>query len=92
MSAYQPSYTPQFKKDWKRCGKSGQPLAEAEAVIRTLLEGQPLEAKFKDHQLRGNNKDFRECHLKPDWLLVYRIEGRTLSLVRTGSHADLFGL
>jgi mRNA interferase YafQ len=88
----QPAYTSQFKKDWKRCKKSHLPMRELQAAMDKLIHRIPLEAKFHDHQLGGNNKDFRECHVQPDWLLVYMITGPEISFVRTGSHAELFGL
>jgi mRNA interferase YafQ len=59
-------------------------------VIYNLLNGQDLETKYKDHQLKGNMKDFRECHIKPDLLLIYRIENNVLELVDIGSHSELF--
>ncbi len=60
-------------------------------VIDMLMHGKTLPEKYKDHLLTGNFKGYRECHIKPDWLLVYRIEGDTLILYDTGTHSDLFG-
>ena len=88
----QPAYASQFKKDWKRCTKSHLPMAELQAVMEKLISRVPLEAKFKDHQLGGNNKDFRECHVRPDWLLAYSVAGDVITFARTGRHAELFGL
>ncbi len=73
------------------CRKSHLPMEELQAVIEKLIKRVPLEPKLKDHQLNGNNKDFRECHIRPDWLLVYMVKNDEISLVRTGSHAELFG-
>jgi len=87
----QPAYTSQFKKDWKRCRKSHLPMDELQAVIEKLIKRVPLEPKFKDHQLGGNNKDFRECLVRPDWLLAYMVKGNEITFTRTGSHAELFG-
>jgi mRNA interferase YafQ len=56
-----------------------------------LVEQVPLDERFRDHALIGDWKGFRECHIQPDWLLIYRIEGDELQLARTGSHAQLFG-
>ena len=87
-----PAYTSQFKKDWKRCGKSHLPMDELRDVMEQLIKRVPLASQYKDHQLRGNNKDFRECHIRPDWLLVYLITKSDITFTRTGSHADLFGI
>jgi mRNA interferase YafQ len=59
-------------------------------VIRTLIEEEPLERKHRDHLLVGNFKDRRECHIEPDWLLIYRIDENRIIFERTGTHADLF--
>jgi mRNA interferase YafQ len=83
-------YTGQFKKDFKRIQKQRKNLALLQEVIAQVVEEQPLEEKFKDHPLVGNYVGTRECHLAPDWLLIYRVEGENLYLVRTGSHAELF--
>lgn len=88
----QPAYSSQFKKDWKRCKKSHLPMSELQDVMENLINQVPLGPKFKDHALSGNNKDFRECHIRPDWLLVYSIDKGVISFTRTGSHAELFGL
>ncbi len=84
--------TTQFRRDYKRIRKRGYDLKLLEAVIDTLLAGEKLDSKLRDHALTGNMKDYRECHILPDWLLMYRIEGERLVLVanRTGTHADLF--
>lgn len=88
----QPAYTSQFKKDWKRCQKAHLPMSELQGVMEKLIRRVPLEARHKDHRLGGNNKDFRECHVRPDWLLAYMISGDDIVFTRTGSHAELFGL
>ncbi len=61
-----------------------------EAIVTLLVNGQALDERHKAHPLIGNWKGYRECHVQPDWLLVYRIEADELQLVRTGSHSDLF--
>ena len=73
----------------KKRGKDMNKLVE---VLNLLASGDTMPEKFKDHQLIGNLKDFRECHIEPDWLLIYRIEDNELTLyaTATGSHADLF--
>ncbi len=89
---WSPAYTKQFKKDYKRCQKRGLPASEMEAVMRTLLAGTPLAEKHRDHVLTGEYKGFGECHIRPDWLLVYlkNEAHKTLTFVRTGTHVDLF--
>ncbi|MCL4860650.1 MAG: type II toxin-antitoxin system YafQ family toxin [Caldilineaceae bacterium] len=80
-----------FRRDVKRLLRQGVDLSRLEGVIETLVTSNPLDARYRDHPLVGNWKGYRECHLQPDWLLIYRIEGDELQLVRTGSHAELFG-
>jgi mRNA interferase YafQ len=84
--------TSKFNKDLKRIEKRGYKIELLEAVISELAEGKALEAKYNDHPLKGKFKDCRECHIAPDWLLIYRIHGQTLFLylTRTGTHSDLF--
>lgn len=79
-----------FKKDLKKAQKRQLNIKLLKYVIQTLEQGKDLEPKYCDHKLTGNWADFRECHIKPDWLLIYRIADNTLTLVRTGSHSDLF--
>lgn len=83
-----------FKKDLKLAKKRGLDLDLLNSVIKRLAQRKPLAPKHRDHDLGGNFRGFRECHIKPDWLLVYRIDGDDLILFlnRTGSHADLFGM
>ena len=80
----------QFKRDVKRLQKRGKDLDKLKKIMQSLIKAEKLEVKHRDHQLKGLFKDCRECHIEPDWLLIYRIEGHELCLVRTGSHADLF--
>lgn len=89
---YEISYTNQFKKDYKRVKKRGRPLDKLQKVIKILQSGEQLPASFKDHALTGNWVGHRECHLKPDWLLIYyvRDDVPVLTMSRTGSHSDLF--
>lgn len=85
--------TGQFRKDYKRVKKRGYNMGLLEAVIDTLLAQKPLEERYRDHSLTGNYTGFRECHVLPDWLLIYAIDGEKLILTasRTGTHSDLFG-
>ena len=82
--------TSRFKRDVKRAKKRGKDTDRLRTVIVLLAQGRTLPGKYKDHQLKGVFKDCRECHVEPDWLLLYRIEAKALQLVRTGSHSDLF--
>ncbi|MGN0182446.1 MAG: type II toxin-antitoxin system YafQ family toxin [Candidatus Ornithomonoglobus sp.] len=83
-----------FKKSLKRCKKRGLDINLLQAVVDKLQNGEPLETKYHDHSLKGSLSDFRECHIQPDWLLIYLIENNilTLTLVDTGSHSDLFDI
>jgi len=82
--------TSQFKRDIKRQIKRGKDLALLKEVILLLSEGQVLKSKNRDHVLAGGYQGTRECHLEPDWLLIYELTKDELILIRTGSHADLF--
>lgn len=84
--------TSQFKKDFKRIKKRGYDLSELKEVLDKLANREELEQRNRDHALSGNYAGFRECHIKPDWLLVYAIDDDKLILTasRTGSHSDLF--
>jgi mRNA interferase YafQ len=80
----------QFKKDFKRIIKQGNDPQELEAILLLLVEEKPVPEKHRDHLLTGDYQGYRELHIKPDWLLIYRIDGDTLILARTGSHSELF--
>ena len=84
-------YTSQFKKDIKRAKKRRKDTEKLKAVIEILVEGKTLAARYKDHALVGNYRGARDCHIEPDWLLIYKIDEEELVLVRTGTHSDLFG-
>ena len=71
--------------------KRGKDIEKLRAIAKELASRNPLPARFRDHPLKGDWVGFRECHVEPDWLLVYRREGATLILQRTGTHTDLFG-
>lgn len=84
--------TTQFKRDYKPAMRRGLDIGLLESVIANLAMGIPLPEKNRDHALSGNWAGHRECHVLPDWLLIYRIDGDVLvlTLSRTGSHSDLF--
>ncbi len=89
---YEVEVTSKFKKDYKIAMKRGLKIELLDNVIKLLANGEKLPEENKDHNLAGNYKGYRECHIQPDWLLVYKISDNTLilSLSRTGSHSDLF--
>ena len=78
-----------FKKDYKKAGKQGRDVELLKTVITRLQGQEKLDSKFRDHDLIGNWKGCRECHLGPDWLLIYRIEEDTIVFIRTGSHSEI---
>lgn len=87
---YKLRYSGKMKKDLKLCQKRNFDLSLFEEVVNKLRIPEPLEAKNRDHNLIGNYTGFRECHIAPDWLLIYRYEDEYLELSRTGTHSDLF--
>lgn len=89
---YDIQFTTQFKKDVKAAKKQGKDLEKLYGIIEKLANGEPLELKYRDHFLTGNYKGCRECHIDPDWLLIYEIIDDVLVLMlnRTGSHSQLF--
>jgi mRNA interferase YafQ len=85
-----PVVSTRFKKDLKRAEKRGKDMNKLKTVLSLLLAGAALATEYGDHPLKGNWKGFRDLHIEPDWLLLYRVHGEELQLARTGSHADLF--
>lgn len=85
-------YHTMFKKDFKRIKKRGYDISRLEKIVELLANEVPLPEQFKDHNLSGNYNSFRECHIAPDWLLIYQVNNNELVLVlsRTGTHSDLF--
>lgn len=85
-------YSTRFKKDYKTLIKRGYNPQLLQDALVILINQQPLPPKYKDHSLTGNFEGHRECHITPDWLLIYKVEQEilTLSLTRTGTHSDLF--
>lgn len=83
-------YSSRFKRDLRQCAKRQLDLTKLQTVIDTLRAPATLPAQNRDHDLTGNYSGFRECHVSPDWLLIYRVDGNALLLARTGSHSDLF--
>lgn len=89
---YNVQFTGQFKKDLKAAKKQGKDVEHLFEVIEMLANGIPLDPQYRDHDLSGNYKGYRECHIDPDWLLIYSIEKDVLVLLlyRIGSHSELF--
>jgi len=83
-------YTTQFKKDYKRIKKQQKDLDKLKTVIDILITSKTLPPKYHDHQLSGRWIGHRDCHIEPDWILIYRLTSDSLYLERTGSHSDLF--
>ena len=81
----------QFKRDHRRCIKRGCNMSLLTAAVDTLRIPAALPEQNRSHSLTGNWAGYQECHLAPDWLLIYKVEGNELRLARTGTHADLFG-
>lgn len=83
-------YTSQFKRDYKKLERQRKDLQRLRVVIEKIAAGETLERRYRDHQLIGKFKGYRDCHIGPDWLLLYRKTSDTLILERSGSHSDLF--
>jgi len=86
----EPSYTNQFKKDLKLAQKRNKKIEKLKKIMNQLIDEIPLPDKNRDHVLIGNYVGRRECHIEPDWLLIYKIEDKSIIFERTGSHSDLF--
>jgi mRNA interferase YafQ len=82
--------TAEFKRDVKRMQRQGKDLEKLKGMLERLVEGEGLAAEYRDHVLVGQYKGTRECHLEPDWLLIYELAESEIVLIRTGSHSDLF--
>jgi mRNA interferase YafQ len=85
-----PVRSSRFKRDVRLAERRGKHMEKLRTILLLLIEGKPLPARCNDHPLSGNWKGFRDLHIEPDWLLLYRVEGDELQLARTGTHADLF--
>jgi len=85
-----PTYSTQFGKDIKRVKKRGKSQDKIKKILQKLINEQQLPKSCKDHKLIGNYRGRRECHIEPDWLLIYKVSGTEIIFERTGSHSDLF--
>ena len=88
---YHPVTASKFAKDYDRAKKRGKDIEKLKGVIGMLLDGTKLTPKYKDHLLTGDCAGCRECHIEPDWLLIYEIQDDDMIFLRTGTHADMFG-
>ncbi|MGB8215638.1 MAG: type II toxin-antitoxin system YafQ family toxin [Anaerolineales bacterium] len=84
------SYSTAFKRDYRRLQKRGFDMAKLRQVLERLAVGETHGERYQDHPLRGNYAGARDCHIEPDWVLIYAIVGDELRLLRIGTHADLF--
>ena len=85
-----PSYTRQFKRDLKKLEKRNKDVTKLKPIIKNLINKKPLPENCRDHRLVGNYRDRRECHIEPDWLLIYKVTKEEITFERTGTHSDLF--
>lgn len=85
-----PVWSGRFKRDVRLAERRGKDMKKLKAVLLMLIEKKALPTSYNDHPLKGNWKGFRDLHIEPDWLLLYRVEGSELQLARTGTHADMF--
>lgn len=82
----------QFKRDVKAAEKRGKNMEKLRILLALLIEGKPLPREYLDHPLKGGWKGYRDSHMEPDWLLIYKADDTNLWLARTGTHADIFGM
>lgn len=85
-----PRFSRQFKRDVRKAEKRGKDTAKLRTLLALLLEEKPLPERYRDHPLKGAWAGFRDAHIEPDWLLIYRVVGDELQLARTGTHSGLF--
>ena len=87
---YNIQYSNSFKKDVKTAQKRGFNMKKLKEIISALEHGKKLPEKNRDHSLTGNWKGYRDCHIEPDWILIYKVSDNILNLARTGTHSDIF--
>jgi mRNA interferase YafQ len=83
--------TGKFRRDWKRLERRGYDRARLDAIVDAIRSGEPLPISARAHKLQGEWKGFWDCHIAGDWVLIYEVTGDEVTLVRTGTHSDLFG-
>jgi mRNA interferase YafQ len=79
-----------FDKDSKKARKQGKDMVKLVAIVEALRDRRPLEPRHRDHSLGGDWEGYRDCHIEPDWILIYQLDDDTVYLARTGTHSDLF--
>ena len=85
-----PSYTSQFERDLRLQQRRGKNIEKLKEVLTALINEEPLAERYRDHPLKGHYRNRRECHVEPDWLLIYKPNGDEIIFERTGTHSDLF--
>jgi mRNA interferase YafQ len=85
-----PSYTTQFERDLRLQQRRGKDIEKLKQLLTTLINEEPLAERYRDHPLKGNFRNRRECHIEPDWLLIYKLNDAEIIFERTGRHSDLF--
>ena len=85
-----PNYTTQFERDLRLLQHRGKDIEKLKRVLAALINEEPLAERYCDHPLKGNYRNRRECHLEPDWLLIYKLYNNEIIFERTGTHSDLF--
>ena len=85
-----PSYTTQFERDLRLQQRRGKDIEKLKQLLTTLINEEPLAERYRDHPLKGNFKNRRECHIEPDWLLIYKLNDAEIIFERTGRHSALF--
>ncbi len=86
----QPDYSGQFKRDVKQLQKRGKDMTKLKALLELIISGVPLPASYLDHPLKGDWRGYRDAHIEPDWLLIYKADADRVRFERTGRHSDLF--
>ena len=82
--------TGQFSRDYLRMAKRGKKVEKLDAAMTLLLQAEPLPSRYRDHALKGDFAGCRDCHIEPDWLLIYKADSETVTFIRTGTHSDIF--
>ena len=85
-----PNFTTQFERDLRLLQRRGKDIEKLKEILTALINQEPLAERYRDHPLKGNFKDRRECHVEPDWLLIYKLNNDEIIFERTGRHSDLF--
>ena len=88
----EPIFTGQFRRDSRKAASQGKDMEKMREIVSLLLAGDTLPKRYKDHALKGRWRSYRDLHIEPDWILIYKASGNTVILARTGSHAELFDL